>query len=136
MTTTNESDPLPIKEALTDNATMLAVVRTRLAAERTLMSWIRTAFSMITFGFGLIKFFQYLKSDLNIPQNSHFGLTNQLGLFLILLGTLSLIPGMIEHQTQLARLHKFDGGDRWNYALIVAILVALIGMYIFLSVLF
>ncbi len=132
----NKKASILSSDLITDNNTLLAVVRTRLAAERTLMSWIRTAFSMITFGFGLIKFFQYLKTDSTLPQKVHNGLTTQLGLFLILLGILSLIPGMIEHQMQLSRLHQLDGGGRWNYALVVAILVALAGSYIFLSVLF
>lgn len=112
-----------------DDATTLAVMRTRLAAERTLMSWIRTAFSMIGFGFGLLKFFEYLfQANPNTPRISG---SWHLGIFLILLGTFCLIPGIIEHTKSLRQLHAMNKtSQRWSYALIVAILVGGMGIYV------
>ncbi|HEX8029947.1 MAG TPA: DUF202 domain-containing protein [Vicinamibacterales bacterium] len=46
-----------------DNASRLAVIRTRLAHERTLMAWVRTAISLISFGFTIYKAFQYLQDS-------------------------------------------------------------------------
>jgi putative membrane protein len=83
---------------------------------------------MITFGFTILKFFQYL-------QNTNPALTpsvgaKHLGIFLILLGLFCLIPGMIEHRKMLNMLHAVDKStSRWSYALVVAILVGIIGLY-------
>lgn len=107
--------------------TELAVMRTRFAADRTLMSWIRTAFSMITFGFTVLKFFQYLQST--NPNSPHSGGARNLGITLILLGIFCLIPGMLEHHKTLKMLHETDGGSRWSYAFILAILVGFVGLY-------
>jgi len=110
-----------------DLSTLLAVTRTRFAAERTLMSWIRTAFSMITFGFVLMKFFQFLR--LQSTANAESTGATHLGIFLILLGILSLLPAMIEHRKALNELSKYDGKSRWSSAFVIGILVAVIGVY-------
>lgn len=110
-----------------DETTQLAFTRTRLAADRTLLSWIRTSFSMISFGFAIVKFFQYLKPLENYPQQN-LG-TKHLGAFLISLGIFSLFPAIIQHGKELNVISKIDKGPRWSYALIVAFLVGLIGIY-------
>ncbi len=76
--------------------TDLGVTRTILAARRTLMAWVRTALSMISFGFTIFKFLHGLHESgalqlrrPNAPRN--------IGLFLVVLGTGSLLGGMIEH---------------------------------------
>ena len=108
--------------------TKLSLERTRFSAERTLMSWIRTSFSMITFGFTLLKFFQYLQG--NSPNTLHSSGAKHLGIFLILLGIASLIPGMLEHHKTLKMLHTEDVQQpRWSYAFVVAIAVAVLGLY-------
>lgn len=114
-----------------DNRTESAFTRTRLAADRTLLSWIRTSFSMISFGFAIIKFFQYLK-----PIESHphrHGDTKHLGAFLILLGIGSLIPAMIQHRKELRAISKIDKGPSWNFSLVIAIIVGVIGVYALLD---
>lgn len=111
-----------------DEQTKLSMIRTRFSAERTLMSWIRTSFSMITFGFGLLKFFQYLHD--NQLTSAQSASAHKLGVFLILLGIFSLIPACYEHLKVLMLLHATDKNHtRWSYALFVAILVGLIGIY-------
>lgn len=124
-----------IKLPAIDSNTLLAVDRTRFAAERTLMSWIRTSFSMISFGFTIIKFFEFLKDNPQFNSNSQQSGSLHLGLFLILLGLLSLIPGMIEHRKTLSELSRYDGKPTWSYAFIMAVLVGLIGLYALVHVL-
>lgn len=118
-----------------DTNTELAVTRTRLSADRTLMSWIRTSFSMISFGFTIIKFFQILKNSpqtaTEIPQSS----SGQLGLFLIILGLVSLLPATLAYRKELKALHQLDQGSLWTYTLFVAICVAIMGIYALVVVL-
>ena len=74
---------------LAEDRTRLAAVRTRMAADRTLMGWVRTGMSMITFGFTLYKVLQSLQDDgmaLRTDQTPR-----NLGLFLVAVGTLSMI---------------------------------------------
>ena len=133
MSSINKNDQNNLPEI--DRATSLAITRTRLAAERTLMSWIRTSFSMISFGFTIIKFFEYLKffkHDTLAIQKSSSG---QLGIFLILLGIISLVPAMIEYHKELSQLSVIDKGSRWSYAFLIAICVAILGIYALVNVL-
>jgi putative membrane protein len=115
-----------------DTGTRLAVDRTRLAAERTLMAWIRTGFSMISFGFTLYRFFEYLneaegqKHSLHGPRN--------MGLFLIVLGTLSIALGAVEHRRMLKQIGEVSGERPWSLAMTIAILVALLGVLAFASI--
>lgn len=112
-----------------DLSTGLAVTRTRLAADRTLLSWIRTSFAMITFGFGIIKFFQFFKVLHVETHSSGLQHTYVLGLFLILMGILILIPGYIEHRKTMQMLFRLDGNTQWSYASVVAVFVAIIGIF-------
>ncbi len=117
----------------TDAITGMAAVRTRLAADRTLMAWIRTSFSMIGFGFAILKFFEFILSD---PSRSirRVHASASFGAFLMLLGVLALIPGMIEHYKNLKALREIDpSSPRWSYAFFFSILVGIIGIYALLS---
>jgi uncharacterized membrane protein YidH (DUF202 family) len=74
--------------------TGMSIQRTRLSADRTLMSVIRTALSLIGFGFTIYQAFQKLHEAgvlhrAQAPRN--FGLT------LIVLGTLLLLGGILNH---------------------------------------
>lgn len=112
-----------------DLPTDLAISRTLLAAERTLMSWIRTSLALISFGFTIIKFFEYLKGEIT-PSSEHLSGSTKLGALLILLGTFSIIPAIFEHRRELNQLNKLDPtSPRWSYAMIVAILVGIVGVY-------
>jgi putative membrane protein len=86
----------PSRDGLADRKTDLAGTRTVLAAERTLMAWVRTALSMISFGFTIYKFLKGLHDagaiHLRRPQEPR-----NIGVFLVALGTGSLIAGMVEH---------------------------------------
>lgn len=93
----------PASASTVESKTDLGVTRTILAAERTLMAWVRTALSMISFGFAIYKFLEgvqqsgaaYLRRP-HAPRN--------IGLFLVVLGTGSILAGMIEHVRTLRQL--------------------------------
>ena len=93
------------------------------------MSWIRTALALISFGFTIIKFFEYLKyiasNNIKIPTT---GITH-LGIYLILLGTLSLVPAIFEYKKEINVLNKIDGFTQNSYIVIVGYCVGLIGLY-------
>jgi len=108
-------------------------MRNRLAADRTLMAWIRTALSMITFGFTIYKFLEYVRERegtgirVEGPRN--------LGLSLILLGTGGLVAASIQHWKLLRVLDADKTKHMWSLTLTIASIIALIGLFAFLSVL-
>jgi putative membrane protein len=111
-------------------STDLAGVRTCLAAERTLMAWVRTSLSMITFGFTIYKFLHGLQElhqvELRRPQEPR-----NVGLFLTVLGTLSLVGGLIEHVRILRRMPGHPA--RPGTAFYVACAVLLLGVVVTIS---
>lgn len=120
---------------LAEKRTDLAIKRSAIAAERTLMAWVRTAISMIGFGFSIVKFFQYLPSDVAKKNILHPNAPRNLGLTLIVLGTLALAAATWQHW----KFRKDLGGayphHMWSIAFVVAIAVVLIGMVTFYGVL-
>ncbi len=109
--------------------TDLGVTRTVLAAQRTLMAWIRTALAMISFGFTIYKFLHGLLElgaiHLRRPQGAR-----NIGLFLVALGTGSLLTGMIEH---VRTLRGLPGRPRLDAAFYVACAVLLMGFLVFVG---
>ena len=125
--------PKPDANALAVERTDWALDRTFMAADRTLMAWVRTAISMIGFGFTLFKFLQYIHQQkpeglpsLNGPRN--------LALAFIGLGLVSLVIAVIQDWHYTKRLHS-EHRRPFNLSLVVAGLVALIGVFTFMSVL-
>ena len=113
---------------LAEERTDLAVFRTMLAASRSLMAWVRTALSMIGFGFTLYKFLQGAGDAVrpNAPRNA--------GLFLIALGTISVLFGCLEYwQTSREIRHSYHQVMR-RFPLLMAAFVALLGLMLFLGV--
>jgi len=105
----------------------LAMDRTLLAHERTLMAWIRTAFSMITFGFAIFKFFQYL-GESQALDIAHKGTgARNLGVTLVLLGTVSLIGATWQHWNLVNEMKSEGQQSTWSLVLVVAVLVTGIG---------
>jgi putative membrane protein len=124
----------PDANALAVERTDWALERTFMAADRTLMAWVRTAISMIGFGFTLYKFLQYLHQQKPEGMPSLEGPRN-LGLAFIGLGLLSLVIAVIQDWHYTKRLQGEHHRRPFNLSLVVAGLVALIGVFTFTSVL-
>jgi len=125
-----EVAPTHDKKGKPPSSDELALERTRLAHDRTLMAWIRTAFSMISFGFTIFKFFQYLEESKTLDIHRRGTGARNLGVTLIILGTLSLIVATWQHLRYIREI-KGMGGTRISSSLpvlIVAILITVVGI--------
>jgi putative membrane protein len=114
---------------------ILALDRTRMAAERNLMAWVRTALSMITFGFTIYKFMQVFQEQAtvavlrpNAPRN--------LGLALVGIGTFALIMACVQHWKYVKKLRPDHPYNPWDLTFIVAGLIGLLGLLVFVSIIF
>lgn len=126
----NVVDPSGNKKVKPLSSDELALERTRLAHDRTLMAWIRTAFSMISFGFTIFKFFQYLEESKTLDIHRRGTGARNLGVTLIILGTLSLIVATWQHFRYIREMKEM-GGTRISSSLpvlIVAILITIVGL--------
>jgi putative membrane protein len=111
----------------------LAIDRTRMAAERTLMAWVRTSLSMISFGFGIYKFIQILQAEspatllrAQAPRNVGLAFTG--------IGTIALVVASLQYVQHLKRLQPGRPFPRWDLALVVACVIALLGLLMFGSI--
>jgi putative membrane protein len=113
----------------------LAIDRTRLAADRSLMAWIRTALSMITFGFTLYKFLEamHAQSPVAVPRPDA---PRNVGLLLVGIGTFAVAVATVQHWRYLAKLRPGQIDRRCDLAVIVAILISLLGILIFVSMVY
>jgi putative membrane protein len=114
---------------LAQDRTDLAIDRTLMAASRSLMAWVRTGLSMIGFGFTIYKFLSNEAQGLvRDPRN--------VGLFLIVLGILSIIFGGIEYLQTAGEMRRNYGAKKVRkYPLIMAFLVGGLGMALLLDAL-
>jgi putative membrane protein len=114
-----------------DEGTLLALKRSAFAADRTLMAWIRTALSLISFGFTIVKFFQYVEQSRG-PVVGLMGRTwspKAVGLAMLTIGTVSLMLAVFEHWRTLKEFRSEGLESRWSLVLLVASLVAMLGMF-------
>ena len=121
-----------------DNATMLAVERTRLAHERTLIAWLRTAISMISFGFTIYKFFQ-AQADQGSPAAVKRLLgPREFALLMIGTGLVALAMSAWQHHQSMKRLRAESDMITVppSIAMVVAVIFSLIGVFTFVAVLF
>jgi putative membrane protein len=117
-------------------ADILALDRTRMAAERTLMAWVRTALSMISFGFTIYKFLQVLQEQDKLhvlrPQAPR-----DVGLTLTGIGTFAVIIACVQHWKYVKKLRPDQPYKLWtDLTFIVACLIAILGLLIFVSIIF
>lgn len=89
----------------TETSNELASTRTVLAAERTLMAWVRTALSMISFGFTIYKFLHGLHEAGGIRLR-HPEEPRNIGIFLVALGSASLLAGLAEYVQTLRHVER------------------------------
>jgi inner membrane protein YidH len=114
----------------------LGLRRTIFASERTLMAWIRTSLSMIGFGFTIYKFFEYLPKDLASGKVRRPEAPRNLAMTLIALGILVLVGAVWQHWHFLKEegVTSHAKGFR-SLSIVVAILIAMIGVIAFYGVL-
>jgi putative membrane protein len=117
-------------------STDLAFERTRLAADRTTMAYMRTSASMIGFGFTIYKFFQYLKETPDFGALPSQGARN-IGLALLVLGSLMLVFALIQHIAFVRRLAT-DSGRRFPFSIpvISSVLLLAVGLLALANIIF
>jgi putative membrane protein len=120
------------------DATELAVDRTVMAADRSLMAWVRTGLSMISFGFTIYKFLDYSREQLIatgkvVPKISG---STMVGLFMIGMGVISIIFGLLENIYTIRELKQDYSIRRKRYSLVMAMVLAIFGIFIFFGILF
>jgi putative membrane protein len=118
------------------DATQLAIERTRLAHERTLMAWVRTATSLISFGFTIYKFFQFLRQEGDIENPEGLFTSREFALLMILVGLGMLALATLQHWRNMKRLQAHDAEAFHSLALLLASLVAGLGVLGLLAVIF
>jgi putative membrane protein len=114
----------------------LALERTYLAHERTLMAWVRTATSLITFGFTLYKFFFYLHEQDPARHPANLLGARTFGLVMIIIGTLTLVLASWQHRRQMKRIRAQYADAPFSLSLIVAVLIAILGILGFVAAIF
>jgi putative membrane protein len=130
-----EQQEKKLSDVLAEKRTDLAAFRTIMAADRSLMAWLRTGLSLIGFGFSIYKFLEYVAADGTQIMFRKAG-PRDIGLFLIGLGTLSLIFGVIDYWKSLKKLSKEFDCSPWRPPLFAASGVALLGLFLILLVVF
>ena len=115
--------------------TELAVERTVMAANRTLQAWIRTALSLISFGFTIYKILLSAASEKLMMVKE--GQPRRIGLFLIALGTISMVVGIVEYFQTLSRLDSLSARKYkpLSYPFYVGLALALLGLFLFVTIL-
>ena len=124
----------PDANALAVERTDWALDRTFMAADRTLMAWLRTALLMIGFGFTVYKFLEYIQQQKTGAVPTLEG-PRHLGLAFIGLGLVSLVIAVVQDWNYTKRLQTEQRRRPFNLGLVVAVFVALIGIFTFTSLL-
>ena len=122
-------------DELAAERTDLAIERTVMAANRTLMAWIRTALATISFGFTVYKILLSASSEkLNMAGASS---PKRIGLFLIALGTVSVILGTFEYYHTMRHLDRMTTRvyKPLNFSTIIGALVGLLGIFLIVTML-
>ena len=128
------ADPTGQSTPKLDLSTTLAFDRTLVAYERTMLGWIRTATSLITFGFTIYKFFQIEKGG-GGPQNSLIG-SREFAFAMVLIGLASLVLATVEYQHNMRLLRAQYPGRPRSLALVVAALIAVLGILALIGMIF
>jgi putative membrane protein len=130
-----EQQEKKLSDVLAEKRTNLAAFRTIMAADRSLMAWLRTGLSLIGFGFTIYKFLEYVAAQGTQMTFREAG-PRDIGLFLLSLGTLSLVFAVIDYWKSLKKLSKEFDCSPWRTPLFAASGVALMGLFLILLVVF
>jgi putative membrane protein len=99
---------------------------------------VRTALSLISFGFTLYKFLDYSRAQLIATGKDLHGISSPkiVGLYMIGMGILSLVFGILENNNTIKGLRGRYSVRRKRYTLWMAVMVTLFGLIIFLGIIF
>jgi putative membrane protein len=125
-----------IRTDLATGRTDMALARTTMAADRTLLSWVRTSLSLMSFGFTIYKFLIYI---VQIQGDTATTLTNpdgpgQLGIIMISMSVLCMVMGMFEYLDIYRRFGKQQNQKLWGTAFIMAVLTAMLAVFLLVLV--
>ena len=108
--------------------------RVILAAERTLLAWVRTGLALMGFGFVVARFGLFLR-ELAVagerrPGHDHTGLTQWIGVVLILLGVIVNLLAAGQHARFLARFRRGEPYrlSRWSLGIALSVVLAALGV--------
>ncbi len=96
------------------------------------MAWIRTALSLLSFGFAIYKILQgFVESGqvlrtANTPQN--------VGLFMVGMGTLAILMGTIEYVQRFKELHLHQHFQLARAPFAMAVIMSITGVTLFFSI--
>ena len=119
---------------LAEDRTLLAAHRTLMAADRSLMAWVRTALSMISFGFTIYKILQGFAQSGTVLSGA--AQPRVVGLFLIGLGTISVLMGAAEYWQRAKELSAYQSVPIWRPSFIMAALIVVLSVFLFVAVAF
>ena len=104
------------------------------AAERTLLAWVRTGLTIMAFGFVVARFGLFLRllavqQPVTVNYTQHNGISNAVGIALVLMGTACMVLGAYQHRSYVSTLPPEDV-PRYDprYPVALAIFLAAVGI--------
>ncbi len=105
------------------------------AAERTLLAWVRTGLTIMAFGFVVARFGLFLRllavqQPVTVNYTQHNGISNAVGIALVLMGTACMILGAYQHRSYVSTLPPEDVPRSHDprYPVALAIFLAAVGI--------
>ena len=115
---------------------MLSDPRVFFAAERTLLAWVRTGLTIMAFGFVVARFGLFLRllamqsPDSVSHVDVHHGVSNIVGIALVLIGTACMVLGAIQHKSYVSTLPPADVPRSHDplYPVLLSVVLAILGL--------
>jgi putative membrane protein len=124
-------NPADRSRRVADSGNDLALERTLMAAERTLMAWVRTSLALISFGFTLGKLGDVLRSVKVTLWRDHTTDIIGVAYYLVVIGTVALVLAAVQNRVEVAALSRQGLARRPSLAFVIAILMSLLGLFVF-----
>lgn len=136
MVTESLTENLSPKIEMVKKRTDWSAVNTRFASERTLMAAVRTSLALIGFGFTIYKFFESVRQTMGDGGPIRVKGPRRLGMTLVSLGVFVLVAAAWQHWLFLRELKReTDQEFPWSISLTSAVILALIGIIVFVTIL-